>query len=207
MVSQNNCKKGCPPVGAWTDTYKNPKKCIWCWEADWRYNFFFILPAHLCTVPYITETPLHVTLNNQSHFHSLIKIQICGIQIKDWCAIHSAVPECLKKNNSDGFSFFYIKLASYHIPDNRNISQYWDFWSRKQLWKFTLPLLLYNIFQQIWWQGIFILRLWSDNIWQDQGSIATFIIYNIHWRDLMSRHIHTKIVKLWHGRIRASTCM
>ena len=30
-----------------TDTLKNPAKCLWRWEPDRRYNFFFSPPAHL----------------------------------------------------------------------------------------------------------------------------------------------------------------
>ena len=35
------------------------------WEPDRRSNFFFIPPAHLCAVTYMTEISLIVTLNNQ----------------------------------------------------------------------------------------------------------------------------------------------
>ena len=27
---------------------KDPTKCLWRWESDRRYNFFFSPPAHLC---------------------------------------------------------------------------------------------------------------------------------------------------------------
>ena len=60
-------------VGAWTGTLKNPTKCLWRWEPDGRSNFFFSPPAHLCTVTYMTEISLIVTLNNQfnsTHFIS-----------------------------------------------------------------------------------------------------------------------------------------
>ena len=35
------------------------------WEPDRRCNFFFIPPANLCAVTYMTEISLIVTLNNQ----------------------------------------------------------------------------------------------------------------------------------------------
>ena len=38
------------------------------WEPDRRSNFFFIPPAHLCAVTYMTEISLIVTLNNQFTF-------------------------------------------------------------------------------------------------------------------------------------------
>ena len=50
-------------IGAWRE---NPTKCLWRWEPDRRFNFFFNLPVHLCVVTYITEISLHVTLSNQS---------------------------------------------------------------------------------------------------------------------------------------------
>ena len=54
-------------VGAWTDTLKNPPKCLWRWEPGRRSNFFFVPPAHLYAVTYITEISLHVTLSKQSN--------------------------------------------------------------------------------------------------------------------------------------------
>ena len=46
-VSRNNRKKG-GPCRCWTGTLKNPTKCLWRWEPDRRYNFFFSPPAHRC---------------------------------------------------------------------------------------------------------------------------------------------------------------
>ena len=43
---------------------KNPTKCLWRWESDRRSNFF-IPPAPLCAVTYMTEISSIVTLNNQ----------------------------------------------------------------------------------------------------------------------------------------------
>ena len=60
-------QKGWSRVGAWTGTVKNPTKCLWRWEPDRRFNFFFNPPVHLYAVTYITEISLHVTLNNQSY--------------------------------------------------------------------------------------------------------------------------------------------
>ena len=48
---------------------KNPTKCLWRWEPNCRYHFFFSLPAHLCAVTYMTEISLNWTLINQSHSH------------------------------------------------------------------------------------------------------------------------------------------
>ena len=31
-----------------TGTSKNPAKCLWRWEPECRYNFFFSPPVHLC---------------------------------------------------------------------------------------------------------------------------------------------------------------
>ena len=44
--------------------------CLWRWEPDRRFNFFFNPHAHLCAVTYITEISLYVTLSNRSHSHS-----------------------------------------------------------------------------------------------------------------------------------------
>ena len=57
--------KGWSCVGAWTGTLKNPAKCLWRWEHDRRYNFFFILPAQLIAVTCMTEISFIVTLINQ----------------------------------------------------------------------------------------------------------------------------------------------
>ena len=62
-VSESPYKKG-GLVGAWTGTLKNPTKCLWRWEPDRRFNFFFSPPAHLCAVICMTEISLIVTLNN-----------------------------------------------------------------------------------------------------------------------------------------------
>ena len=43
---------------------KNPTKCLWRWEPDRKSNFF-IPPAHLRAVTYMTEISLIVMLNNQ----------------------------------------------------------------------------------------------------------------------------------------------
>ena len=40
-------------VGTWTDTLKNPTKCLWRWEPDCRSNFF-TPPAHsMCNPNYL----------------------------------------------------------------------------------------------------------------------------------------------------------
>ena len=52
-------------MGARTGTLKNPTKCLWRREPDRRSNFFFSPHAHLCTVTFMTEISLIVTLNNQ----------------------------------------------------------------------------------------------------------------------------------------------
>ena len=49
----------------WSCTLKNPTKCLWRWDPDRRYNFFFSTPVHLSAVTYMTEISLIVTLNNQ----------------------------------------------------------------------------------------------------------------------------------------------
>ena len=64
-MSESPYKKGWSRVGARTGTLKNPTKCLWRWEPDRRSNFFFNPPAHLCSVTYMTEISLIVTLNNQ----------------------------------------------------------------------------------------------------------------------------------------------
>ena len=82
--------KSWPRVGAWTDTL-NPTKCLWRSEPDCRSNFF-IPPANLCAVTYITEILLYVTLSNQSHsitqiYHSptvgptssSVRLHICAV--------------------------------------------------------------------------------------------------------------------------------
>ena len=53
---------------------KNPMKCLWRKEPDHRSNFFFSPPAHLFAVTYITEISLHVTLSNQSHSLTLLRL-------------------------------------------------------------------------------------------------------------------------------------
>ena len=63
-------QKWWPRVGAWTGTLKNPTKCLWRLEPDRRSNFFFIPPAHICAVTYMTEISLNVTLNIRIHLNS-----------------------------------------------------------------------------------------------------------------------------------------
>ena len=46
-VSESPYRK-CGPCRCRTGTFKNPTKCLWRWEPDRRYNFFFSPPAHLC---------------------------------------------------------------------------------------------------------------------------------------------------------------
>ena len=48
------------PCQCRTGTLQNPAKCLWRWEPDRRYNFFFSPPAHLCRT-YMIEISLHVT--------------------------------------------------------------------------------------------------------------------------------------------------
>ena len=62
--------------GVLTGTLKNPTKCLWRWEPDRRSNFF-IPPAHLCAVTYITEISLHVTLSNRSNSNSISNLVAC----------------------------------------------------------------------------------------------------------------------------------
>ena len=50
-------------------------KCLWRWEPDRRYNFFFSPPEHLCAVTYITGISLHVTLNTNTLTHSHANVQ------------------------------------------------------------------------------------------------------------------------------------
>ena len=45
------------------------------WEPDRRSNFF-IPPAHLCAVTYMTEISLIVTLNNQFNSTQLTKVHV-----------------------------------------------------------------------------------------------------------------------------------
>ena len=54
-VCRNHRIKRWSRVGVWTGTLKNPAKCLWRWEPDRRFNFFFSPPALLCAVTYITE--------------------------------------------------------------------------------------------------------------------------------------------------------
>ena len=47
-VCRNHRIKRVVPCRCRTGTLKNPAKCLWHWEPDRRYNFFFSPPAHLC---------------------------------------------------------------------------------------------------------------------------------------------------------------
>ena len=47
-VCWNHHIKRVVPCWCRTGTLKNPAKCLWHWEPDRRYNFFFSPPAHLC---------------------------------------------------------------------------------------------------------------------------------------------------------------
>ena len=47
-VCRNHRIKRVVPCRCRTGTLKNPAKCLWCWEPDRRYSFFFYPPAHLC---------------------------------------------------------------------------------------------------------------------------------------------------------------
>ena len=46
-VCRNHRIKRVVPCRCWTGTLKNPAKCLWRWEPDRRYNFFFSPPADL----------------------------------------------------------------------------------------------------------------------------------------------------------------
>ena len=48
--------------------FKNPTKCLWRWEPNCRYNFYFSLPAHLCRQIYNMwrKAPIH-SLTPTSH--------------------------------------------------------------------------------------------------------------------------------------------
>ena len=48
-ASSYNRIKRVAPCRYRTCTLKNPAKCLWRWEADRRYNFFFSPPARLCS--------------------------------------------------------------------------------------------------------------------------------------------------------------
>ena len=48
------------------ELFKNPRKCLWCWEPDRRSNFFFSAPGNLCAVTFINEILLIVRLTDQS---------------------------------------------------------------------------------------------------------------------------------------------
>ena len=50
------------------------RKSLWRKDPDRRSNFFFSPPAHLLAVTYITEISLHVTLSNQSHSLTLLRL-------------------------------------------------------------------------------------------------------------------------------------
>ena len=47
-MCRNHRIKRVVPCRCRTGTLKNPAKCLWRWEPDRRYNFFFNPPAHLC---------------------------------------------------------------------------------------------------------------------------------------------------------------
>ena len=53
------------PCKCRTGTLKNPAKCLWRWESDHRYNFFFSPPPHLCHHIYDWKT-VACDVNHQS---------------------------------------------------------------------------------------------------------------------------------------------
>ena len=57
-VCRNHRIKRVVPCRCRSGTLKNPVKCLWRWEPDRRYNFFFSPPGHLCCT-YMTEISLH----------------------------------------------------------------------------------------------------------------------------------------------------
>ena len=67
-------EKGWSHGDAWTNTFKNRAKCLWRTEPDHRSNFFSSPPTKLCAITNKTEIMLYVTLNNQSHSPTHIKI-------------------------------------------------------------------------------------------------------------------------------------
>ena len=68
-VSRNNRIKRVVPCRCRTGTLKKPTKCLWRWEPDRRYNFFFSPPAHLYVLSHIwlkyrvcdVKEPVHLT--------------------------------------------------------------------------------------------------------------------------------------------------
>ena len=64
-VCRNHRIKRLVPCRCFNGHVKEPYEMSTAWEPDRRSNFFFIPPAHLCAVTYMTEISLIVTLNNQ----------------------------------------------------------------------------------------------------------------------------------------------
>ena len=67
-------QKGRPRVGAWTGTFKNPTKCIWRWDPDRGYNFFF--SAHLCRHIYNWNIVACEVIHQYTHTHSFTNLKL-----------------------------------------------------------------------------------------------------------------------------------
>ena len=62
-VCRNLRIKRLVPCRCRAGTLKNSAKCLWRWEPDRSYNYFFFSPsAHLCAVTCMTEISLILTL-------------------------------------------------------------------------------------------------------------------------------------------------
>ena len=72
---------------------KEPYEMSMAWEPDRRFNFFSP-PAHLCTVTYVTEISLHVTLGNQSHSLTLNLSEVDGSVL----SLFIRMPLCVSKS-------------------------------------------------------------------------------------------------------------
>ena len=68
---------------------KEPYEMSMAWEPDHRSDFFLSPPAHLCTVTYITEISLIVTLNNHSLTHRMFTFSFIIHNLK--CTRHSGI--------------------------------------------------------------------------------------------------------------------
>ena len=122
-----------------TGTLKNPKKSLWRWEPDCRYNFFFSPPAHLCRCIY-NWTIVACDVKHQYH---CIYGPSCPVRT-GWVVVYS--PSCPRAELSD----YHKHWCLWNIWDCGPVSICRCMYnSSSRILKQRWPYLAYWL--QVWW--------------------------------------------------------